>query len=68
MEGLVIGRRVCCAEAEPLGCRRHCHQAGDGVHLHATNAVFHRFRMVSAIHVRHCQPVVKEADIEFAFL
>jgi hypothetical protein len=56
------------SEAEMRRDRRHGHQAGRGVHLHAAYAVLHRIGMVAAIHVRHSQPVVEEADVELALL
>ena len=68
MERLVVAGRISGAEAEAL--RRHAHhrEHGDGVELHATNAMFDGVGMIAAIHVRHRQPVVEEAEVKLALL
>ena len=68
MERLVIAGRIGGAEAEAL--RRHAHHGehGDGVELHAANAVLDGVRVIAAVHVRHRQPVVEEAEMKLALL
>jgi hypothetical protein len=68
VERLVVAGRIGGAEPEPL--RRHAHdrEHGHRVELHATNAVLHGMRVVMAVHVRHRQPVVEEAEMKFSFL
>ena len=68
VEGLVIRRRVGHAEAEPLGRHAHGHHAGDGVHLHAANAVLDGLRIPSAVELRHAEPVVEEGELELSRL
>ncbi len=68
MKRLVIAGGIGGAEAEPL--RRHAHHGehGDGVEFHAANAVLDGMRVIAAIHVRHRQPVVEEAEMKLALL
>ena len=67
MKRLVIAGGISGAEPEPL--RRHAHHGehGDGVELHAANAMFDSMRVIAAIHVRHRQPVVEEAEMKLSF-
>ena len=67
IERLVIGRGARRADAQPLRRHGHDHEDGDGVHLHAANAVFDRVLMIVAIAVRHREPVVEESHLELAF-
>ena len=66
--GVIVGGRVCGADAEPLGRHGDRHQAGDRVHLHAADTVLDRFREAPAMELRHAQPVVEEGELELASL
>ena len=61
MERLVVARRIGRAETEPLGRHAHHGEHGDGVELHAANAVRDGVAVIAAIHVRHRQPVIEKA-------
>ncbi len=68
VERLVVARRIGRAEAEPFGRHAHHREHGDGVKLHAANAVGDGVAVIAPIHVRHRQPVVEEAQVKLAFL
>ena len=67
MERLVVARRIGGAEAKPLGRHAHDREHRHRIHLHAADAVPHRVLVVAAVHVRHRQPVIEEAEMEFSF-
>ena len=68
VERLVVAGRIGRAEAEPLGRHAHDGEHGDGVELHAADAVRDRVRVVAPVHVGHRQAVVEEAEMELAVL
>ena len=68
VERLVVAGRIGGAEPEPLGRHAHHREHGDGVELHAADAVPNGVRMVAPVHVRHRQSVVEEAEMELAVL
>src|SRR5262249_14701137 len=68
MERLVIAGRIGRAEPEPLGRHAHDREHGDGIHLHAADAVAHRMVVVVPVYVGHGQPVIEEAEIELSVL
>ena len=68
VERLVVAGRIGGAEAEPLGRHAHDGEHGDGVELHAADAVLDGVRVVAAVHVRHRQPVVEKAEMKLALL
>jgi hypothetical protein len=65
---LVVAGRIGRAQAEPLGRHAHHSEHRDSIELHAADAVAHRVGVVVPVHVRHRQPVIEEAEVEFAFL
>ena len=68
MERLVVAGRIGRAETEPLGRHAHHGEHGDGVELHAADAVRDGVAVIAPVHVRHRQPVVEEAQVKLAFL
>ena len=68
VERLVIARRIGRAETEPLGRHAHHREHGDGVELHAADAVGDGVGVIAAVHVRHRQPVVEKAEVKLALL
>ena len=68
MEGMIVGRRVGGAEAEPRGAHRHRHEAGDRVHFDTADAVRHGLRKAPAVELRHAEAVVEEGQLELAGL
>src|SRR6516165_3564746 len=56
------------AESEPLGRHGHHREHGDGIELHAADAVLDGVGVIASIHVRHRQPIVEKAEMEFAGL
>ncbi len=65
---LVVARRIGRAEAEPLGRHAHHGEDGDGVELHAANAVGNGMAVIAAVHVRHRQAVIEKAEVKLALL
>ena len=61
VERLVVAGRISGAETEPLGRHAHHREHGDGVELHAANAMGDGVAVVASVHVRHRQPVVEKA-------
>ncbi len=66
MERLVVARRIGRAETEPLGRHAHHGEHGDGVELHAANAVGNGMAVIAAVHVRHRQAVIEKAEVKLA--
>ena len=68
VERRVVGRRVCRADAQVAGRERHCHHHRDEVELYGadaqTDGVVHRVVVATG----HGEPVVDEAEVEFAGL
>ena len=62
VERLIIGGGAGRAEAEPLGRHAHRRQHGDRIHFDATDAVFDGMGVITAVAIRHGQPVVEEAE------
>ena len=68
VEGFVIGGGAGRGEAELFGSHPNRRQHDDGIHLHASDAVFDGMGVVVAVAIRHRQPVVEESHVEFAGL
>ena len=68
MEGVIVGRRVGAADAEPLGAHGDRHEAGDRVHLDAADAVRDGLGEAPAVELRHAQAVVEERELKLAGL
>ena len=66
MERLVVGGRVGDAEAQPLGRHADRGHAGEGVHLHAANAVGDGLLVVAGLELGHREAVVEKCEVKLA--